>query len=108
MKTFLFIILLMLPLTIYGEEPTLDECIVQAQQKRYIPPTTEKTDRSKITRLLSKYNRVGFQPVISILPKGAYLSVGPVTISSDRRYVKVGLTPFFSDIGRVDTFTFGR
>ena len=82
----------------------------EMQKVRYIPPLDkdEVIDRGKIIRALNKFNKVGFQPVISILPEGVSYNVGPVVISADRRYVRVGLTPFFSNIGRVDTFTFGR
>ncbi|MCA9174758.1 MAG: hypothetical protein KDB14_09770 [Planctomycetales bacterium] len=48
---------------------------------------------------------VGQQPVITVLSEGTSLSVQGV-ISSDRRFVRLTLVPFFSQIGDVETFTF--
>jgi general secretion pathway protein D len=45
------------------------------------------------------------QPVISWLPEGSSLNVRG-TASNDRRYITMTLVPFFSQISRVDTFTF--
>lgn len=48
---------------------------------------------------------VGQQPVITVLSEGTSLSVQGV-ISSDRRFVRLTLVPFFSQIGETETFTF--
>lgn len=45
------------------------------------------------------------QPVITVLTEGTTLSVTAV-VSSDRRFVRLTLVPFFSRIGDVDEFTF--
>lgn len=45
------------------------------------------------------------QPVIAVLNEGTSLSVQAV-VSSDRRFVRLTMVPFFSTIGDVDTFTF--
>jgi general secretion pathway protein D len=45
------------------------------------------------------------QPVILWLPEGTNLSVNAV-VSPDRRFVRMTVIPFFSQIGDVDTFTF--
>ncbi len=45
------------------------------------------------------------QPVIVVLSEGTQLNVQAV-VSSDRRFVRLTLVPFFSRIGPVDTFTF--
>ena len=45
------------------------------------------------------------QPVIVVLSEGTMLSVQAV-VSDDRRYVRLTLVPFFSQIGNVETFTF--
>jgi len=44
-------------------------------------------------------------PVIAVLPEGTTLSVQAV-VSADRRYVRLTLIPFFSEIRDVETFTF--
>lgn len=45
------------------------------------------------------------QPVIVVLNEGTFLTVQAV-VSSDRRYVRLTVVPFFSTIGEVNTFTF--
>ena len=45
------------------------------------------------------------QPVITVLTEGTSLSVQAV-VSQDRRFVRLTLVPFFSQITDVDTFTF--
>jgi len=45
------------------------------------------------------------QPIITILPEGTQLNVRAVA-SSDRRFVRMTLVPFFSQITQVDTFKF--
>lgn len=56
-------------------------------------------------RALFGRGAVGFQPVITVLPKGTnFFATG--VISADRRYVRITSVPFFSQIGDVTTFTF--
>ncbi|HVT29019.1 MAG TPA: hypothetical protein VHE81_13470 [Lacipirellulaceae bacterium] len=45
------------------------------------------------------------QPVIVVLNEGTMMSIQAV-VSDDRRYVRMTIVPFFSQIGNVDTFTF--
>lgn len=45
------------------------------------------------------------QPVIVVLSEGTTLTVQAV-VSDDRRYVRLTMVPFFSQVGDVDTFTF--
>jgi general secretion pathway protein D len=45
------------------------------------------------------------QPVIVVLSEGTLMSIQAV-VSEDRRYVRLTVVPFFSEIGDVDTFTF--
>ncbi len=45
------------------------------------------------------------QPVIVVLNEGTALSVQAV-VSNDRRFVRLTMVPFFSQIGEVNTFTF--
>ncbi len=45
------------------------------------------------------------QPVVVVLNEGTTLNVQAV-VSNDRRFVRLTLVPFFSQIGDVDTFTF--
>lgn len=48
---------------------------------------------------------VAQQPVIVVLNEGTQLNVQGI-VSDDKRYVRLTLVPFFSQIGNVDTFTF--
>jgi general secretion pathway protein D len=45
------------------------------------------------------------QPVIVVLSEGTSLTVQAV-VSNDRRFVRLTVVPFFSNIGQVNTFTF--
>src|SRR5208282_3135509 len=45
------------------------------------------------------------QPVIVVLAEGTALTVQAV-VSNDRRFVRLTVVPFFSQIGDVTTFTF--
>lgn len=45
------------------------------------------------------------QPVVVVLSEGTFLSVQAI-ISADRRFVRLTVVPFFSQIGAVHTFTF--
>jgi general secretion pathway protein D len=45
------------------------------------------------------------QPVIVVLNEGTLMSIQAV-VSDDRRYVRLTVVPFFTDIGNVQTFTF--
>ncbi|WP_168565789.1 VWA domain-containing protein [Crateriforma spongiae] len=48
---------------------------------------------------------VGFRPEITTLPTGAMMFATAV-VSADRRYVRVTPSPFFTQIGEVNTFNF--
>ena len=48
---------------------------------------------------------IGHQPIITILPEGTNLNVTAV-VSEDRRFVRLQLVPFFSQVTDVNTFTF--
>ena len=45
------------------------------------------------------------QPVIVVLNEGTMMTIQAV-VSEDRRYVRMTIVPFFTQIGNVDTFTF--
>jgi general secretion pathway protein D len=48
---------------------------------------------------------VAHQPVVTVLNEGTQLGVQAV-VSSDRRFVRLTLVPFFSQVGDVEEFTF--
>lgn len=45
------------------------------------------------------------QPVIVVLSEGTFMTVQAI-VSNDRRFVRLTVVPFFSHIGKVDTFQF--
>ena len=47
---------------------------------------------------------VGFQPIVAPFPDGISLTVSGV-VSADRRYVRLSMSPFFSQIIDIQTFT---
>ena len=51
-------------------------------------------------------NNVGYMPVIAWFPNGIILNVGPIAVSSDRRYIRIGINMGFSQITEVNTFNF--
>ena len=56
---------------------------------------------------LGQRNRtVGYHPIISILPQGNMMMAGPVILSPDRRYARVGISYSNTSIGAVHTFNF--
>ena len=46
---------------------------------------------------------VAFQPGVASFPNGVSMSVAPV-VSADRRYVRLGVTPYFTGLQGFDTF----
>lgn len=49
---------------------------------------------------------VGYHPIISILPQGNSMTAGPVILSPDRRYARIGISYSNTSIGAVHTFNF--
>jgi general secretion pathway protein D len=68
---------------------------------------TDVTQRPFVTQLIPVVGdfAAAQQPVIVVLSEGTTLSVQAV-VSADRRFVRLTLVPFFSQIGDVQEFTF--
>ena len=47
----------------------------------------------------------GYRPVITTLPTGTSMN-GRVIVSADRRYVRISLSPNFTQVTEVNTFNF--
>jgi general secretion pathway protein D len=74
-----------------------------------IATVMDVTDRSFVTSLLPVVGdfAVAMQPVVMIIPEGTILQVDAV-VSSDRRYVRMNLSPSFTTINdMVPTFDYG-
>ncbi|MFG0334179.1 MAG: hypothetical protein ACF8TS_12510, partial [Maioricimonas sp. JB049] len=48
---------------------------------------------------------IGFQPIVQTIPEGVQLTVRAV-VSADRRYVRLAVSPFFTNVTDVFTFSF--
>jgi len=69
-----------------------------------ISDVTQRPFVTSITPVVGDF-AVAQQPVIVVLNEGTQLNVQGI-VSNDRRFVRMTLVPFFSQIGNVDTFTF--
>jgi hypothetical protein len=49
---------------------------------------------------------VGYRPVLTTLPTGAFMTVSSAVISADRRYVRVAPSPNFTQVTDFSTFNF--
>ena len=69
-----------------------------------ISDTTQRPFVTSITPVVGDF-AVAQQPVIVVLNEGTQLNVQGI-VSDDKRFVRLTLVPFFSQIGEVDTFTY--
>jgi general secretion pathway protein D len=69
-----------------------------------IADQTQRPFVTSITPVVGDF-AVAQQPVIVVLNEGTQLNVQGI-VSDDKRFVRLTLVPFFSQIGDVDTFTF--
>ena len=69
-----------------------------------ISDVTQRPFVTSITPVVGDF-AVAQQPVIVVLNEGVQLNVQGI-VSDDKRFVRLTLVPFFSQIGNVDTFTF--
>jgi uncharacterized protein with von Willebrand factor type A (vWA) domain len=70
-----------------------------------VAPFRPGMDFARQQAFFGRPGAVGFQPIIQTLLDGRTMSVSGV-VSADRRYVRIAVQPFFSNIGDVQTFTF--
>ena len=73
-------------------------------QTAFVSDTSQRPFVTSVIPVVGDF-AAAHQPVIVVLNEGTSLSVQAV-VSSDRRFVRLTLVPFFSQIGDVDTFTF--
>lgn len=53
-----------------------------------------------------RHGNVGFSPVIAWYPNGIVLEAGPVAVSPDRKYVRIGINMGFGQVIGFNTFNF--
>src|SRR5205085_1265915 len=73
-------------------------------QTAFVSDTTNRPFVTSIIPVVGDF-AVGQMPVIVVLNEGTSLSVQAV-VSQDRRFTRLTLVPFFSQVGQVDEFTF--
>jgi general secretion pathway protein D len=73
-------------------------------QQAFVSDTSQRPFVTSVIPVVGDF-AAAHQPVIVVLNEGTSLSVQAV-VSRDRRFVRLTLVPFFSQIGDVDTFTF--
>ena len=98
---------------------------ISAQEKASgndILKSLQRLDDSDAVKKYNEYNRkyrrgvsfknrvlrnVGYRPIITWIPEGVGMHVGPVLVSPDRRYVRFGINMNFSSIKGFSTFNMG-
>lgn len=73
-------------------------------QRANITDTVERPFVTSITPVVGDF-AVAQQPIVTVLNEGTQLTVQAV-VSDDKRFVRVTLLPYFSQIGDVGTFTY--
>ena len=98
---------------------------ISAQEKASgndILKSLQRLDDSDAVKKYNEYNRkyrrgvsfknrvlrnVGYRPIITWIPEGVGMHVGPVLVSPDRRYVRFDINMNFSSIKGFSTFNMG-
>jgi len=73
-------------------------------QNAFISDTTQRPFVTSVVPVVGDF-AAAQQPVITVLSEGTAVNVQAV-VSSDRRFVRLTLVPFFSQIGKVEQFQF--
>lgn len=73
-------------------------------QQAVVSDTSQKPFVTSVVPVVGDF-AAAHQPVITVLSEGTSMSVQAV-VSADRRFVRLTLVPFFSQIGDVEEFTF--
>ena len=92
---------------IKAEVPTADALLRQGRDKKLSGKAMREFAESRgeiDSRTIRRAGAIGFRPVIQVIPDGATLQAQAI-VSPDRRYVRIGVVPTFSNITDVFTFT---
>jgi hypothetical protein len=109
-KSLIVIIMVLLPTLMFSQERELS-LREKLNSLTYTPAVKELLrDRRRASLagiFLGQRNRsVGYYPIISVLPQGHSMTAGPVILSPDRRYARIGISYSSMSIGAVHTFNF--
>lgn len=73
-------------------------------QQAYVADTSQTPFVISVTPVVGDF-AAALQPVIVVLSEGTFMTVQAV-VSPDRRFVRLTVVPYFSEIGQVNEFTF--
>ena len=109
-KSLIVMVMVLLPILMMAQERELS-LREKLNSLTYTPAVKELArDRRRASlagMFLGQRNRtVGYHPIISILPQGNVMTAGPVILSPDRRYARIGISYSNTSIGAVHTFNF--
>ena len=109
-KSLIVIAMVLLPTVMVAQERELS-LREKLNSLTYTPAVKELLrDRRRASLagiFLGQRNRsVGYYPIISVLPQGHSMTAGPVILSPDRRYARIGISYSSMSIGAVHTFNF--
>jgi hypothetical protein len=109
-RSLIVIVMVLLPTLMVAQERELS-LREKLNSLTYTPAVKELLrDRRRASlagMFLGQRNRsVGYYPIISVLPQGNSMTAGPVILSPDRRYARIGISYSNMSIGAVHTFNF--
>jgi len=111
-KSLIVIVMVLLPTLVIAQQPQRELSLREKLNSLTYTPAVKELARDRrraslAGMFLAQKNRaVGYHPIISILPQGNMMTAGPVIVSPDRRYVRVGISFFNMNVGAVHTFNF--
>jgi hypothetical protein len=111
-KSLLVVVMVLLPTLVMAQQPQRELSLREKLNSLTYTPAVKELARDRRRASLAgmflgqKNRAVGYHPIISILPQGNTMTAGPVIVSPDRRYVRVGISYSNMSIGAVHTFNF--
>jgi hypothetical protein len=111
-KSLLVVVMVLLPTLIIAQQPQRELSLREKLNSLTYTPAVKELARDRrraslAGMFLGQRNRtVGYHPIISVLPQGHSMVAGPVILSPDRRYARIGISYSSMSIGAVHTFNF--
>ena len=111
-KSLLVVVMVLLPTLVVAQQPQRELSLREKLNSLTYTPAVKELARDRrraslAGMFLGQRNRaVGYHPIISILPQGNMMTAGPVILSPDRRYARIGISYSNMSIGAVHTFNF--
>jgi hypothetical protein len=111
-KSLIVIAMVLLPTLVIAQQPQRELSLREKLNSLTYTPAVKELARDRrraslAGMFLGQRNRtVGYHPIISVLPQGHSMVAGPVILSPDRRYARIGISYSNMSIGAVHTFNF--